>query len=313
MNPYIEKQDICIFSYNSRGFSMEKQYICSKILNHIHGTLPILCNQENFLLRNNKYKIKQALPGYHIIFKPAVKDNLEGRPRNGMFIAVPDVIKDHISDVSPIHWRIQANVLRSKEKTLLIINTYFPQDSKSTEYKDNELEEVLADIRTILSKNQFDDVIWAGDINVDFIRNSTHVQSLNDYIAEHNFAKSWDIYPVDFTHEHTVNDETHVSTIDHFFWNSRLSNDIIEAGVLHLVENTSDHHPIFCLFKFDTCINSGTSEVEKSSNPSWKRETVDQHQNFVHELDLKLKTVLDILECSDVHCSNVHDKYFGDN
>ena len=44
--------------------------------------------QENFLLKVNGYIIKQALPDHHILFKPAEKDYLEGRPKNGMFIAI---------------------------------------------------------------------------------------------------------------------------------------------------------------------------------------------------------------------------------
>ena len=66
---------------------------------------PILCNQENFLLKSNAYKVKQCLPNSRIIFKKAEKDSLEGRPRNGMFISIPDVIKEQVTDVSPDHWK----------------------------------------------------------------------------------------------------------------------------------------------------------------------------------------------------------------
>ena len=38
--------------------------------------IPVLCNQENFLLRSNCYKIQQCLPDIHVIFKPAIKLNL---------------------------------------------------------------------------------------------------------------------------------------------------------------------------------------------------------------------------------------------
>ena len=36
---------------------------------------PVLCNQENFIMRGNCYKIVKALEGYHVIIKPAVKDS----------------------------------------------------------------------------------------------------------------------------------------------------------------------------------------------------------------------------------------------
>lgn len=35
------------------------------------GKLPILCNQENFQLRDNSYTLKKALPGFKLIIKPA--------------------------------------------------------------------------------------------------------------------------------------------------------------------------------------------------------------------------------------------------
>ena len=74
---------------------------------------PIPCNQENFLLQGNGYKIKQCLPNARIIFKKATKDNMGGgRPKNGMFIAVPDEIKELVTDISPNHWRIQAVIFQ---------------------------------------------------------------------------------------------------------------------------------------------------------------------------------------------------------
>ena len=72
----------------------------------------ILCNQENFLLKGNSYKIKQCLPNARIIFKPAEKDSLDGRPKNGMFISIPREITEYVDDVSPNHWRVQAILLR---------------------------------------------------------------------------------------------------------------------------------------------------------------------------------------------------------
>ena len=58
----------------------------------VGSKIPIICNQENFLLRSNSYKIFQAVPGFHFFIKPAVKDVLDrGRPKNGMFIGIRTV------------------------------------------------------------------------------------------------------------------------------------------------------------------------------------------------------------------------------
>ena len=97
-------KNICLYSCNSRGFGDGNQDICKILTTKNDSYLPIVCNQENFLLRNNGYKVKQCLPGFHIYLKSAVMDSMHGRPRNGMFIAVPLEIKENVKDVSPNHW-----------------------------------------------------------------------------------------------------------------------------------------------------------------------------------------------------------------
>ena len=78
----------------------------------VGSALPILCVQENFVLRNNAYKIKNSIPNFHFIIKPAVKvDTDNGRPKNGMFIGLPNTLKDSIVDASPDFWRVQAAVI----------------------------------------------------------------------------------------------------------------------------------------------------------------------------------------------------------
>ena len=79
----------CIYSYNSRGFTADKQEVYKELLQDDKMVISILCNQENVLLKANGYMIEQALHGYHIVFKPAEKEFLDGRPKNGMFIAIP--------------------------------------------------------------------------------------------------------------------------------------------------------------------------------------------------------------------------------
>ena len=53
-------------------------------------------------------------------------------------------------------------------------------------------------------------------------------------------------FDVDFTHVSVRNDVTFVHTLDHFLWGDGTEDAIDDAGVIHLVENESDHSPIFC-------------------------------------------------------------------
>ena len=163
------------FRITQTGFNADKQLFSLKLLMSSVSSTTILCNQENFLLKANGSIKKQALPDHHILFKPAEKDYLEGRPKNGMSIAIPDVMKENVTDISPSHWRIQAALIKKKNIKIMIINSYFPQDSKSLTTLDPRLEELIAAINSLLMNYQFDGVIWMGDINADFCRNTKHV------------------------------------------------------------------------------------------------------------------------------------------
>ena len=85
-----EGDKFCIISYNSRGFNELKTEFMNLLLDSkVTGNrIPILCNQENFMLRDNTYKLKNAFPNHQLFINPAVKKDLtQGRPSNGMFIA----------------------------------------------------------------------------------------------------------------------------------------------------------------------------------------------------------------------------------
>ena len=143
-------------SYNSRGFCGLKQEFCRNLLVLCGDKIPVICNQENFLLRGNSYKVQKALPNCHILFKSAKKENLDkGRPANGMFIALPMTYNSSILDVSPEHWRLQAAILKADKSDLLIINSYFPTDKALLRIDEAELEEIFAAIEEVIDNNKF--------------------------------------------------------------------------------------------------------------------------------------------------------------
>lgn len=249
---------LCIFSYNSRGFHESKQKVCQDLLTVTGDKIPILCNQENFILKSNKYRIKQALRNFHIYFKAATKDGLSGRPKNGMFIAVPEVLTSATEDVSPPSSRVQAVVVKLKEKRLLIVNVYFPTDPRTDEFDTDELLTTIESINNVIDKSHFTDAVITGDINCDFSRRTKFVEMVQNFIEEKSLVKSWDKFEVDFTHANEIKGKTHVSKIDHYFWNENLSNLVSDAGVLHLPDNLSDHCPIYCTIEVKDSLKINT-------------------------------------------------------
>ena len=286
---------LCLYSFNSRGFSADKQSFCFKLFNSTGDYLPILCNQENFLYKSSSYKVNQALPGAFIFFKPAHKENplSRGRPQNGMFIAIPQSLKNVTFNISPQHWRIQAIKIQLNNASLVIINTYFPNNPRTADFDDSALNEVFEEIGAIAAGQSFDHMVLLGDINTDL-----------EFIENHGRMSSWDKFGADFSHVHELNGVSHLSLIDHFFWNVSINDQISECGVLHLVENSSDHCPIYCKLNVDLIPKINVKAAHPSNpKPSWKRASNDEKELFTNVLKADLESI-DILDnlCDDVHC-----------
>ena len=305
-------QEVCVISYNSRGFSkMHQDFIKSLSSDQIIGNkLSIICNQENFILRGNYYKILQTMSGFHVFINPAVKNTLDrGRPKGGMFIAVPDCMKNQVSDVSPGHWRVQAVTISSAESKTLLINTYFPCDSgRQAGGNIEEAIELIQVIKKIVDENKCQSLIWCGDINTDFRRISGQVDLVSQAVEELQLQKLWDKYTVDFTRVCYQNENIITSSIiDHFFCSLGLSLAVTDAGVIHSPDNRSDHSPVYCVLS-NLLIKTDTSEQAKQEpRPSWKASTDEEKDLYRSLLDEKLSGIfipLPLVSCEDVKCSN---------
>ena len=184
----------------------------------------------------------------HVLVNPAVKDVLDtGRPKGGLFMVFPNFMKNQVTDVSPRFWRIQAVTLKLKTATLLLINTYFPTDNLRQNEDHEDLQETLGHINNIIENTEFTSVLWGGDLNADFLRNTSHTRSVQDSVTDLSLTRAWDRFPIDFTRCQDRLGVTYTSTLDHFFW----SENVEEAGVIHHPDNKSDHSPIYCVIDND--------------------------------------------------------------
>ena len=310
-NNTVTENDICLLSWNSRGSSDHKLEFANHLVSSqvVGNKVPILCNQENFILKANTYRLHQAIPGFHFIINPAVKNVQDaGRPMNRMFICVPDRIKSCVHDVSPGHWRIQSVVISSRESRTLLINTYFPTDQREGEGLINaELTELLAVIENIISKTEFDALVWVGDFNADFSRNSRHTRAVSEAVMESDLKTVWERFPVDFTHTFEREGNTFVSTLDHFFLDEQMTTNVKDAGVIHHPDNASDHEPIYCTLQSITITQSVTTAAPSQPRPSWKRATKEEKEMYNYLLDTRLEHIMipvQVTECRDMHCQN---------
>ena len=92
-------------------------------------------------------------------------------------------------------------------------------------------------------------------------------------------------------------EKTLTSVIDHFLWSEDLLNSVIDAGVIHLPENQSDHEPVYCRIILNDMEEElgeeGTTEAEdKTENkPSWKRARSGEKENFIKNLSTNLVNI----------------------
>ena len=203
-------KDLCIYSYNSRGFDSTKQHILKTLLSISGDSLPVICNQENFLLKANGFIIEKYLPDHHIFFKPATKNDLNGRPKYGMFVAVPICLKESVQDVSPLSSRIQGIFIETQNDKIMLLNTYFPTDPRCNDFDETDHLLTLFGVKEVIDNHDFDRLVWTGDINADFRRNTKFERLINEFICELDISKSWDINEIDFTHACEVNGVTPV-------------------------------------------------------------------------------------------------------
>ena len=283
---------ICLFSYNSRGFSKIKQDTIKNLVTISKNKTPIICNQENFLLKSNGYLINKALDNFHVVFNPAEKTSHDkGRAKNGMFTAIPHTFRDSCQDVSPGHWRVQAVVVTIDETKYLVINVYFPTNPRTIRFDDRELLETLAVINDVINNNDFSHLLIAGDINFDFRRGSGHVNSVAKFVEENGLLKACDKFPFDFSHMSNDDNGFHTSLIYHFLWNSDLDIHIEDSGVIHSTDNDSDHCVIFCVIKCNQVKYTKTKEKTRKNNPDWNNSTDEMKTNYRNALNNNLKNV----------------------
>ena len=73
-------------------------------------------------------------------------------------------------DVSSPHWRIQAITISLPNNRILLINSYFPTDPRINDFDTTDLLSTLNAIDNTFQNNEYDNIIWVGDINADFLR-----------------------------------------------------------------------------------------------------------------------------------------------
>lgn len=304
--------DLKIISYNSTGFNRAKADFIKTLA--LTMNIDFLCLQEHFLLKNNVFKLQNEFNNFNYSVVPATKQDCmisSGRPSGGIAILWPkaSLLKVHQLKVNGSS-RVQAVMIDSR---IILINCYFPCDTQNGNFNEFELLKCLEDIRCIVLSHPNKEVLLAGDLNADFSRNTPFVNLVRDLMLELKLVDTWWTHPIDFTFSSCINNRTSFSTLDHFLINDSVTNNVLEAGTIHLGDNLSGHEPIYLSLTMNNAIYIDPSSANKYSQsnnldykPCWNKVTPDQLIKFKDDLQHNINSmnIPQGIFCNDVLCSN---------
>ena len=116
-----------------------------------------------------------------------------------------------------------------------------------------------------------------GDMNSHFSRQTQFTSIIEDFFDELDFVIFWDnpdvtgghsIQAVDYTFLQNTVDGCYKSTIDHFVSNSVCFNSVVEAGVIHLGDNPSNHSPIYAKLDLGN-FNANVEVMQQHAMVNW--------------------------------------------
>ena len=246
---------------------------------------------------------------------PAFKDTTQvsrGRGKGGLVTLWRKSLTKYVTKVECNNFRIQATKFSFPTSHLLVINAYFPCDPRVDSFDDTDILTLLADLRTIIEVSGCHNVMIAADMNCDFVRKTRFTDIVEEFLTDCGLITLWDCsdknlgncdISVDYTYMMESNNSVFFSTIDHFACSNSLLKTVIEAGVIHSGQNTSNHSPIYSKIAVEQLDH--TIELEICPNMiSWNKASNEAKVNYKEVLRSYLGAihVPESLSCLDIHC-----------
>ena len=116
-------------------------------------------------------------------------NDLNGWPKNGMYVAVPICLKESVQDISPLSSMIHSILIETQNDKIMLLNTYFPTDPRCNDFDKTDLLLTLYGIKVLIDNRDFDRLVWIGDRNADFHHNRKFVLRINEFICELDISK----------------------------------------------------------------------------------------------------------------------------
>ena len=134
----------------------------------------------------------------------------------------------------------------------------------------------------MIDSNEFDDILWVGDLNWDPERQSGFSQVIKRFLEKIGLISVWTKFPIDYTHIHT--DLKTTSVLDHFIVNERLLSVIEDCGVMHFGDNPSRHSPIMIKLRLDNLPVIVRKPQTIQQHLAWYKANVEDIDSYTENL-----------------------------
>ena len=292
-----------IASYNCRGFNQTKTAYITSLL----ASSAVLFLQEHWL-SNDQLRLLGDIDDNFIYAGVSGFDNsdiLPGRPYGGCAILWKSDLDARVDILQTNSKRLCAIRMIGDTFRLLFINCYMPYENENDPSTTDDFVEQLCIIDDLVNSNCDCHIIVGGDLNVDLSRDRTHTLLLNSFCEnlELRAVLGHDRCTIDYSYNFNAE---RFSVLDHFLLSNNIFENFVEgACVVHDMDNTSDHDPIFIKLLLNVKF-AGFNERNRSSRISWPKATESHICDYRRALSRKLLDIslpVDALACHDLHCS----------
>ena len=299
--------------YNPTGLDKVK----AKWTSELATTLKVdfISIQEHFRKNIGNFFHNQ-FPGFTNSVIPGVRapEQDVGRAKGGLAQLINIKYQIKATRVVTKSFRIQAQILKLQHVSVLWINSYSPTDPHTVNFDDTELLELLSEVENILDSEDYDHVIWNGDLNWDPRRRTGFAMTVANFVERIGLVSAWEKFPVSHTHVHT--DLKSTSILDHFLMDEALLKVVEGAVAVDLGDNLSRHSP--CILKLRVGELPARPRVQaegkKVRRPAWYKADEAMKEDFKLDCQARLLKLVPppCLQCEDAGCqeaSHSRDRY----
>ncbi|CAL8125005.1 unnamed protein product [Orchesella dallaii] len=287
---------IDIMTWNCQGFKNNGTWLDSII-----NSYDIIALQETWLHEHECHRLN-IFKNYYAIAKsgmPVTRLNMQGRPYGGVAFLIKSDLEKSVTAVTYEDPRIIAVKIETTNGELLLLNVYFPVNTRENE---SLFSKYFGRLQAIITDHDGPSLI-IGDFNID--------KKHQNYIELENFCRECDCELSDVKHL-THNTFTFCSKgtgvtswLDHVVNSKDLNGYIQLISTPHII-TPSDHIPIAIKLKLSA--TRRTSE-ENDNNKfrtqiNWKKISPHMRSQYQDAVTRNLETLCDIELCETKGCKN---------